>query len=604
MRRLFRWQGLVAFSILVALVAVFFYIFAENLIKRGIEKSASWSLGAEVNVEKVTLTYSPLSISIDNVQATDAKNPSKNLLSFSRARVDLEFWQYLFGKIIINDLIIEGLEFNQKRLKQGEVYLVQDQNDEVLVKDRESLLPALGVSFPDAKTLLADSELITVKQAQVLKQSYLDEGNKLKALKMKLPNKVKLKSYQKRLKDLAKTKVKNIDDIAQITKQFEQIQKEFEADKKVVEQAKTQLMKSKKIMSEQVKLMKDAPSKDWQNIEKKYQLDQVDAEDFADILFGKQAREHYRTIELIVNKVKPYLDKNKIEQDNEINKAVKQSSKGQFIYFFEEQPLPSFLVKNSHISMRVPQGDFSVSIKELNSQHWLRDKPTRVTFSSNNLNKSGSFVFDSEFSFTKEQLFSASGTWSLDNFPVENINFRESKKLNLTLMKGLVFGEGQLMIEGNLISNVNNVKLSQMSYQGEASSHLGNILIDTFKSLDDLSIGIKVSGGIDEPDYVITSDLDKVLKNAFTQQISKKLSQFTSTIQTGLNNKLKSSLEINNQQIKELIDIENLFTDTDKVLDELLHSDVVKQQEEKLKNMLQDTIEDKLKEKFGKFLGG
>lgn len=603
MGRLFRWQGLIAFIVISALLMTFVYIFAENLIKTGIEKSAGWSLGAEVNVEKVTLTYSPLLIAIDNFQATDAQQPSHDLFTFSKAEVSLDLWQYFFGKIIINELIVEELAFNQRRSKHGEVYVEQDVNDDVLVEDNDSFLPALDVSLPDAKTLLNDSDLLTIKQAEVLKQSYQDESNKLLALKGKLPNKTKIKSYQKRVKDLAKIKVKSLDDITEIKKQYDQILKEFNADKKLIAQAKAQLIKTKELMSEQLILMKDAPSKDWQNIEKKYQLDQINAEDFAHILFGKQARGYYQTIEAIVNKVEPFLDNRKAEKEHKLKQVSAQSSTGRFIYFNEDQPLPSFLVKNAHISMSLPQGDFSLAIEELNLKHWLRDKPTKITINSDNFNQSGSFVFDSEFRLSQKQLYSASGEWALDNLPVENINFRESKKLNLTLKKALVSGRGQLLIEENNISNINNIKLSQMSYQGDANSNLGDILINTFKSLHDLPIALKISGAVNKPDYSITSELDSLLKNAFNQQVKQKLKQFKAKVQSGLNDKLQSALNVNNRQTNELLDIEQLFTDTDEVLDELLKSDVVKQQKEKLKNKLQDSVEDKLKEKFGKFLG-
>ena len=602
MSRLFRWQGLVAFTTIVALPAVFFYIFAEHLIKTGIEQSAGWSLGAEVNVEKVTLTYAPLSIAIDNVQATDAQQPSQNLFSFSKAEVGFELWQYLFGKIIINELTVEGLTFNQKRVAAGEVYVKPIETNNDLVAEENSFFPALDLSLPDAKTLLADSHLLTVKQAQALNQSYQDERNKLSALKTQLPNKIKVKSYQQRLKALAQVKVNNINDIAQIKSQYQQMKKEFEADKELIKQAKVQIKQTKVLMSEQIQLMKNAPSEDWRSIEQKYQLDQIDMEDFAHILFGKQAREYYQTAEMLYNKVKPYLDKNKSEKA--ITKLSEQSTKGRFIYFVEEKMLPSFLVKNAKISMKLAKGDSSLIIKELNDQHWLQGKPTELRFSSQNFNSSGSFVVNSEFSLTKMQQLSAAGKWSLDQLPVENIKLRESAKLNLTLAKGMVGGEGQVVIEDNSISAFNNIKLTQASYQGKASSQLGDILIDTFKSMDELAISINLSGALKNPDYAITSELDKLLKNAFNQQVKKKIRQFKSKIQAGLNDKLKAALNINNEQISELLDIEGLLTDTDKTIDALLTSDIVKQQQDKLKNKLRNKVEDKLKEKFSQFFGG
>ena len=523
MSRLFRWQGLVVFTTIVALLGIFFYIFAETLIKKGIEKSVGWSLGAEVNVEKVTLTYSPINISVDNFQATDAQQPTHNLVNFKKASAGFELWQYFFGKIIINDLSIDGLAFNQKRKAVGEVYLAQVQSEEELAQSENSLLPALDVSLPDTQTLLSDSNLLTVKQAKTLKQSYQIEKNKLKALKADLPNKAKIESYQKRLKALGKIKVKSLDDIVKIKKQFDQIKSEFKVDKKLIKQAKLQLEQTKKLMAKQVSLMKNAPKQDWQNIEKKYQLDQIDAEDFAHILFGNQAREYYQTAEMIYNKIKPYLDKNKTEKDEKLKQIAQQSSTGRFIFFEEEQPLPSFLVKNAQISMQLPQGDFSLVIEELTHQHWLRGKQTQLTFSSSNLNNSGLFTLTSEFSLTQAQALTAGGQWLLENMQVNNVKFRESKKLNLSLVKGIASGAGQFVLENHIISNLNNIKLTKTNYQGKASSHVGNILIDTFKSMKDLAITIKVSGDASDPEYSITSPLASAIvatNNSFCSAVN------------------------------------------------------------------------------------
>ncbi|MFQ3277456.1 MAG: hypothetical protein ACI8SZ_001796, partial [Colwellia sp.] len=101
MARFIRWQGMVAFIILSALVAGLLYFFAESLVKTVIVSSAESAFGAEVNVDEVKLAYSPLRVSVLGLQITDKATPTQNLFSLERATAAVDVWQYLFGKIII-----------------------------------------------------------------------------------------------------------------------------------------------------------------------------------------------------------------------------------------------------------------------------------------------------------------------------------------------------------------------------------------------------------------------------------------------------------------------------------------------------------------------
>ena len=73
MTKFLRWQGLVAFIVLSALIAVFFYLFAESLAKKGIISAAESTFGAEVNVADVKLSFTPLHIEVVGMQVTDKK---------------------------------------------------------------------------------------------------------------------------------------------------------------------------------------------------------------------------------------------------------------------------------------------------------------------------------------------------------------------------------------------------------------------------------------------------------------------------------------------------------------------------------------------------
>ena len=100
MKRFIRWQGLVAFVVLLGFVVGGLYFFAESLTKKAIIKSVEATFGAEVNISEVLLGYSPLKLTVVDLQVTDSEKPEQNLFSFKQAAASVDVWQYLFGKVI------------------------------------------------------------------------------------------------------------------------------------------------------------------------------------------------------------------------------------------------------------------------------------------------------------------------------------------------------------------------------------------------------------------------------------------------------------------------------------------------------------------------
>jgi uncharacterized protein (TIGR03545 family) len=606
-----RFSGLISFFAVTLLVAFLLYLFAETLVKSAIEQVGGSMLGAEVNVASVDLEYSPLVLTINNLEVTDAEQPSHNLFSVKQSKAGIDLWQFLLGKTIIEQLDVVKLELMTVRGHVGEVYS-QNQTDEQQPITVESLMPAMDLQLPDIKSILDDSNLLTVKAAEQLQISYDAEKLKLNALKEKLPSKAKLAAYQLKIKNISKMKVKNLADFNKVKTEFDNIKKDFNDDQAIVKAAKTQFLSSKKRLVKHVSALRNAPDQDWQVIESKYKLETVNTEDFAHILFGEQARGYYQKAEKLYQRIAPFLN-----SDNKVNKDTQAnlSAQGRFIHFDENSPLPEFLVKNAKLSMVLAQGDFEITAKELTNQHWYRNKASTVHISSTNLTNGGDFTMDSQFERAKNGDLSGEGRWLIKQFTLQNMPLTDVKSLTLTLVEGKLSGSGDFAvnqnndtggthtkstsIESNNIESNSHFVLANASYQGEADSKFASILLDTFKSLDELTLDLNVVGGVDQPKFVMSSSLDKAVKGAFKKQIANKLTEFKTQVYSGLNEKLAQSLQLNNQKDAEFVNFEALLGDTDNTLEQLKNSDIVEQQKKKLQNKAKDKLKDKLSDLFG-----
>ena len=599
MAKFIRWQGIVAFIFLSALVAGFLYFFAESLVKSGIVSSAESVFGAEVNVSDVELSYSPLQISIIGLQVTDKELPTQNVFSFERATAGVDVWQYLFGKIIIEELEVSELAFSSVRSKAGEVYLNDevDENEESLSDQAKAMLPEVDMKLPDVKTLLNDSNLLTVKASTQLQASYKAEQVKIKALKKQLPSKAKLKYYQDKVKALSKMDVKSLADIEKIKTEFDKIKAEFKADQALVKKAKQQVVDSKNLLAAQAKELKAAPTKDWQQIEKKYQLESLDTEDFAHILFGEKAREYTQKAQWAYEKISPYLSGT--NGDDEAIEA-KLHAKGRFIFFKEDNPLPSILVKKALFSIQLEEGELAVTGRELTHQHWVRGKDSLLNINSMS---NGELKLASKFNLTKSGDFNADGDWLVNDRALSNTEITKNNTLTLSLDSAQLDGKGSFNFMNSDVNATNNFSLNKASYQGEASSKMTKLLLDTIKSLDTLTVDVGVSGKINKPDLSIASSLNDALTGAFKKQVAGKLGDFKKKVNKGLNKKLANALKLGDSQTAELLDLEALLTDTDKALSDLKNSDVVKQQQKKLEEKVKGKAKDKLKAKLGDLFG-
>jgi uncharacterized protein (TIGR03545 family) len=606
MKNYVRFSGLISFFVVTLLVVFLLYLFAETLVKSTIEQVGGTMIGAEVNVESVDLEYSPLMLTINNLEVTDAEQPSHNLFSVKQSKAGIDLWQFLLGKTIIEQLDVVKLELMTQRSHVGDVY-GKKQSDEQQPLVVESLLPAMDLQLPDVKSILDDSNLLTVKAAEQLQTSYDEEKLKLNALKEKLPSKAKLAAYKLKIKNISKMKVKNLDDFNKVKTEFDNIKKDFNDDQAIVKAAKAQFLSSKQRLVKHVSALKNAPKQDWQTIESKYQLETVNTEDFAHILFGEQARGYYQKAEKLYQRIAPFLNSdNKVNEDTQAN----LSAQGRFIHFDENSPLPEFLVKNAKLSMVLAQGDFEITAKELTHQHWYRNNPSTVHISSTKLTSGGDVTMDSQFERAKNGDLSGEGQWLIKQFALQNMQLTDVKSLALTLIEGKLSGSGDFAVNqnndtgsthtesSNIVSNSHFV-LANASYQGEADNKFAGILLDTFKSLDELTLNVNVVGDVEQPKFNMSSSLDKAVKGAFKKQIANKLIEFKTQVNSGLNEKLAQSLQLSNENDTELVNFEALLGDTNNALEQLKNSDVVKQQKKKLQDKAKDKLKSKLSDLFG-----
>ena len=104
MMRLIRWQGLVAFLAVTIIFSVFWFLFVDRFVKRGIEKTGTEIVGARVNLDAADLSLFPTGLSLARLQITDPDKPMINAVDIERIVLSLDPLNLLCRKVIIEKM--------------------------------------------------------------------------------------------------------------------------------------------------------------------------------------------------------------------------------------------------------------------------------------------------------------------------------------------------------------------------------------------------------------------------------------------------------------------------------------------------------------------
>ncbi|REL25729.1 TIGR03545 family protein [Thalassotalea euphylliae] len=596
MSKVIRWQGLLAFVVIIALLFGAVILFAGPIAKMAIERFGRHYTGAEVNVAEVDVNFAPFGVKIWQLQATDPKAPQNNMLAFDAADASVELWPFLFGKTIVDNVEIKALSFNTARQSVGAVYRAPEES--AVGNMAAQWQDDIQANLPDPKAVLEQSNLLTVQRAKALEETYQREQDLIERTKAKLPTKETLKEYQARVKALGQVKVKSLADIEKIKADFDQLKADFKQEREKIKQAKAEVIAAKNTLSEQVVALKNAPSEDWQNISQQYQLQTLEAEDFAHLLFGEKAREYYQWADIVFTHIKPLLA-GEGEQTAQEQTALAMAQ-GRFVHFEEDAPLPDFWLKQGRIEVVAGDARYQAQLSDITMQHWLIDKASDVKIAADGIQGQGALNAALDFTLDASQQLTSQGNWQLAKLPLENIGLQETDNLTLQLVSALLSVAGNMSVNKGNLALTSDFNLAGSQFDGSADSKIAKVVLDTLKANQALGVTVNANGDWLSPNWGVSSDLDNLLGNALAQQVEAKLAGFKSELQAGLNDKMAGSLSLGEGQLGELLDFEALLNDSDKAFENLANNDVVKQQRKKL----EDKAKDKIKDKLGKLFGG
>jgi hypothetical protein len=104
---------------LVLLIVVAYWLLIDIAIKAFIEREGSNAVGAQLSIDAATFHLFPTTLTLRNLQVTDARAPIRNAMQAETVSLPLQLSELLDKQLIVTAMQIHGLRFNQPRAQSG-----------------------------------------------------------------------------------------------------------------------------------------------------------------------------------------------------------------------------------------------------------------------------------------------------------------------------------------------------------------------------------------------------------------------------------------------------------------------------------------------------
>lgn len=602
-----RWQGLIGFGFIVALVFTLWLLLTGPMLKHSIEKNGTDIVGAKVELKSARLSLEPIGVKLENFQMTNIDKPMSNLLEFNRAEVSVDFLKLLMGQVVINDLALEGIQFNTPREKSG---AINNQKSKSTENNQETSSGQVKVSeiknkVPSVDEILQKEPLLTLERKAELELAYDEEKVKLDAVIKQLPEKDALKVYEQRIKKLTKDDIKSLEDALARKKELDSIKSDIKHDKKAIKSVSRQIKESKKRLSTQLSFLKKAPAEDLKNIKTKYSLSGDGVTNISKLLIGDQAGEWADMALQGYGMAEPFMgESDKGEEANGDSAPEKIRAEGKFIHFLTRDPIPDFLLRKASLEIILDtesiKGTLKGKLKDFTPQPEIIRRPAKLELSGSELKGLDSVVIQGVFNHIDPLNPVDAINFNIKGMPLKDKRMGNSDKLELNMVSSIIDIQGKAVFEkGRLDSKVDS-RFSETHFTGQGKDSWARELVALLAKIKSFDVQILLAGQIKDFDISISSDLDNKLKAAMKTRVAKKKNELEIKLMARLNEEISSLL---NTSGSELDSMNNQQTRLDSDLnhaDELLKaqvSDYKAQQKQKLEDKKQEEI-DKLKEKL------
>lgn len=632
-----RWEAIVPFFIVVALVWAYFFFFFDSHIRRALEYVGTQANGAEVNIASVRTSFWNASLDINKIQLTDGSDPIKNKIQIGQMKWAMLWDALLRGKIVIREASILEIAIGVKRdrpgyvvpppppsseskfdqLKKQALNAAQEEFSKNVLGDVASILNGTDPQeqLKNIQTSLKSSAMISELQAG-LKTKEAEWRKRIEAL----PQNKDLQDLQTRIRSVKLDGFSNPGEVQKSLQDLNSIYQDANSKYQQITSTAQALNGDVGTYQATLKSLESQIRQDVSDLESRLKIPKLDAASLSRSIFGPLFLDKVKKVEFYVNKARSYMPPKKTaEQKAEFAAPTpRERAEGRNYKFGRQNAYPLFWLKHAAISSKSIEGaEYSGNLigelKNVTDDPPIIGQPTVASFKGEFPKQGfydvlGELTIDHTTEKALEKIKLAVGS-----YPILGQRLIDSDEVKLgfdqaqvaSTLEAVLTG-GELTIDAQNKFQRAKDAVSQGFLSAEAKQPiLAEILKGALAQIPTVTLNARAAGSWTSLQFNINSSLGQDLTQAFDKQIKAKIAEAREKLNKFVNERIgqerkKLTAEFNKVkgQVDSLVASKQAEVDKIKNQIETAKNDAVKNQTKQLEGAGKKAL-DQLKGRFG-----
>jgi len=538
-----RTEALIPFALFLALVLVYFTLFFDGHLRRGLEKGLTYANGAEVNIAAVSTSFWRASFAMTGVQVTDPSEPIKNRLKFERMECRLLWDGLLRSKLVVEVASVLGIEVGSPRQTPGKVLppappsstdgpgagllaKARAQVSKVALEDVGKILggvdPTQGLKDLSGLKSMAYIESLNRDLSQKQSQWMGALGN--------IPGEKDFGALQSRVNAINVEGIKSPAEVPARLEAVKQVLKEADEKRAAVAMMGTGLAEDIGGFSKGFAEIDKLVDADRKELESRLKIPSFDPRSIAERLFGDSFSNRLGQIEHYVALARKYIPSGSASASKSARPKPQklQRAKGHLYAFGSPKAYPLFWMKKMAISGhgRDNRGDLEGELLDLASDQGLTGVPTVLhingDFPQNEVHGvEMTLTLDHRKEVPMEKLVLSANT-----IGIERMMLADSSDLKFGFKKATGEVDVQALIHGDQFQLKIDNKFKKPEYLVQALSPLlQSILERATQELPIVTVLAGAEGTWSQPKFVLESNLASAMEKSLGKEVQEKLAQ-------------------------------------------------------------------------------
>lgn len=537
-----RWPGLIAFLVIGAIGAAVWWLVVDALVKRGIEAVGTKIVGAKVELATVDVTLIPLGIELGRLQVTNPDAPMRNAVEVTRMAFGMEAVQLLRRKVIIDEMAIDGMQFNTLRQTSGAIVRQAEKKD--AEKPGGSFIDLPSLDLPSAKDILAKEDVESLKAVAAVRAEVESGRERWKQRISETVDKAKLDEYRRRADAIKQSAKGGVDALLGNVGEAAQLRTDVKNELSKIKGAREDLAKELAMFKRQVEGAAAAPQADLKRLKEKYALSAGGMANVASALFGGEIGSWAKTSAVWYERVQPLLASTSGSSGPEPVTPLR--GKGVDVRFRERQPLPDFLIRTARVSAEIPSGTLTGQVRQITTDQAMLGSPLTFEFAGDQLTQLRSVAFRGAINRVHPEAPHDTMSLTADGYQIRRAVLSDNPQWPVVLDGAEANVDVKAVVANGALDATVDSKLSGVRFSTgdhKAEGRVAEAIASALSDVNAFHLGATVTGTTQNPDVKVTSDLDAVLKNAMGKMVAEQAARLEADLKVAIAERVNGPLE-------------------------------------------------------------